>query len=238
LRPAEVLADPEALAERVAAWLLDLALAKSGTFAVALSGGATPRRLYEVLAAPPYLEPTPWARMHWFWGDERFVPAADPRNNARMAREAMLSHAPIPPENIHAVATEGVNLKTAVLAYENELKRVYGAARFDPARPLFDVALLGLGLDGHTAPLFPGGVALAETRKWVLAVTDAGGPPRITLTFPTLESSRQTAFLVAGAAKHPILDRLRQGATGLPAVRLRPVGGLHKFADRAAAGAA
>ncbi len=230
----EILADPDALSCRVADWLLDLATAKGGVFAVALSGGATPRRLYERLAGPPYRDRFPWSRTHWFWGDERFVAHDDPSSNYRMVREALLSSAPIPAGNIHAVPTEGIAPEAAAAAYERALKSFYGAERLDPARPLFDATLLGLGPDGHTASLFPGTAVLAERHRWVAAVTGAKSETRITLTYPALESSRCAAFLVTGAEKRAILARLRLGDGGLPAAHLRPTGALRIFADAAA----
>jgi 6-phosphogluconolactonase len=194
----EILADPEALARRVADWLLALATAKDERFAVALSGGSTPRRLYQLLAGPPYIEVFPWPRTHWFWGDERFGPADDQQSNYRMVREALLSRAPIPAANIHRIPTEGLSPDAASSAYERELKSFYGAERLDPARALFDVNLLGLGPDGHTASLFPGTAVLAERLRWVAAVAEAKSETRITLTYPALDRLRLAASLVAG----------------------------------------
>jgi len=231
----EILPDLEALAQRVAGWLLAAAQAKEGAFAIALSGGATPRRLYGVLAEPPYRDAFPWARVHLFWGDERFVPHDDSLSNYHMVREALLSRVPIPDANIHAVPTEGLSPEEAAAAYERELKSFYGAARLDPARPLFDVVLLGLGPDGHTASLFPGSAVLGERDRWVAAVLDAKSEARITLTYPVLESSRRTAFMVAGSEKRAILARFRAGDEALPAARLHPSGTLTVFADAAAA---
>jgi len=230
----EILADPEALFLRAADWMLELATAKNDVFAVALSGGSTPQGLYELLAVPPYLDAFPWSRTHWFWGDERFVPHDDPLSNYRMVREALLSRAPIPADNIHSIPTEGVGPEAAASAYARDLKSFYGAECLDAARPLFDVNLLGLGPDGHTASLFPGTTALTERDRWVTAVIGAKAEARITLTYPTLESSRHTAFLVAGKAKRPILDRLRRDDESLPATHLRPTGSLCIFADAAA----
>jgi 6-phosphogluconolactonase len=230
----EIFPDPDALAHRLADWLLAAAIAKDGNFAVALAGGSTPRRFYECLAAPPYRNAFPWFRTHWFWGDERFVPHNDVLSNYRMVREAMLLHVPIPAINIHPIPTEGVSPEVAASTYERELKSFYGADHLDPARPLFDVTLLGLGSDGHTASLFPGTAVLAERDRWVAAVVDAKREARITLTFPALESSRCAAFVVAGNEKRAILDRLRGGDAKLPAARLRPTGKLRIFADTAA----
>jgi 6-phosphogluconolactonase len=232
----EVLTDLQALSRRVAAWLLELAVAKEGTFAVCLSGGSTPQGLYEHLAEAPYLDAFPWSRTHWFWGDERFVPHDDALSNYHMTRVALLSRAPVPANNIHAILTEGLSPEMAAAAYQSELKSFYGAERLDPRRPLFDVNLLGLGPDGHTASLFPGNAVLAERDKWVAAVVGAEPEARITLTYPTLESSWHAAFLVAGDAKRAIFRRLRDGDKSLPAARLHPTGTLWMFADAAAVG--
>jgi 6-phosphogluconolactonase len=231
----EVLADPASLSRRVADWLLALATAKDGSFTVALSGGSTPRLLYRLLAEAPYRDAFPWSRIHWFWGDERFVPHDDPQSNYRMVHEALLSRAPIPAANIHPVRTEGIAPEAAAAAYERELKSFHGGERLDAARPLFDVTLLGLGPDGHTASLFPGTAVLAERARWAAAVIGAKEEARITLTYPALESSRNTGFLIAGEEKRAMLERLRRGDDDLPAARLRPVGALFLFADAAAA---
>jgi len=230
----EILADPEALASRVADWMLDVALATTGAFAVALSGGSTPQRLYRHLASSRYRETFPWSRTHVFWGDERFVPHDDVLSNFRMVQEALLAHVPIPAVNIHAVATQGLTPEDSAARYERELKAFYGAERLDPARPLFDLMLLGLGLDGHTASLFPNTAVLSEHDRWAAAVLGVKAEPRITLTYPALESSRHTAFLVAGEEKRIILNRLRQGDDSLPAARLHPRGSLCAFIDAAA----
>ena len=225
----ETLADPSALAERVAHWLLDLALAKAGRFSLCLSGGSTPRLLYDRLGEAPFHDSFPWDRTHLFWGDERFVPHADTDSNYRMAREALLSHAPIPLSNIHPIPTEGLTPDDAARRYESELRAFHAAA---PADPLFDVVLLGLGDDGHTASLFPGTPALEERARWVVSVIGAKPEPRITLTYPALASSRAIAFLVTGAGKRDILARARGGDRDLPAARVE--GDVVWFADRAA----
>jgi 6-phosphogluconolactonase len=230
----EILADPEALSRRVAEWLVDAAISQRGVFSIALSGGSTPRRLYEHLAEAPYRDQFPWSRTHWFWGDERFVPQDDAQSNYRMVSEALLSRAPIPTLNIHPVPTDCASPEAAASIYERELKSFYGAERLDPARPLFDVTLLGLGPDGHTASLFPGTAVLAERDRWAAAVVGAKREARITLTYPALESSRQAAFLVEGEGKRAILERLRRGDDSLPAARLHPIGALCLFADAAA----
>jgi 6-phosphogluconolactonase len=231
----EILADPEALARHAADWLLAAARAKEGLFAICLSGGATPRRLYELLAAPPRRGAFPWSRTHWFWGDERFVPHDAPESNYRMVRDAMLAHAPIPDANIHPIPTAGLAPATAAADYERALQDFYGASALAPERPLFDVVLLGLGPDGHTASLFPGAAILEERKRWVGAVLGVKPEPRITLTFPALESGCDAAFLIAGEGKRAVLERLFRGERVLPAARLHPRGRLHFFLDCAAA---
>jgi 6-phosphogluconolactonase len=230
--------DPAALAETVADWLVALALGKAGPFSLCLSGGSTPKALYSRLAEAPYRDRFPWRRTHLFWGDERFVPPDDALSNFRMVREALLDHAPIPAANIHAVPTQGLSPQAAASAYQRDLQAFYGAGHLDPARPLFDVNLLGLGPDGHTASLFPGTEVLADRDNWVAAVVGAKAEARITLTYPALESSRHAAFLVAGTDKATILGRLLQGDQSLPAARLHPTGYLWIFHDAAARSAA
>jgi 6-phosphogluconolactonase len=225
----------EALARDVADWLCSLAQASERPFAVSLSGGSTPRRLYERLAAPETASRFPWNRVHWFWGDERFVPHDHPDSNFRMAREAFLSRVPVPAENIHPVPTEGTSPQDAAAAYETTLKSFYGSPTLAPDRPLFGVTLLGIGDDGHTASLFPGQPALHETQRWAVAVIGAKSEPRITLTYPALDSSRDLAFVVTGSEKRPAVERAQAGDHAIPAGAIRPVGRLHWFTDRAAA---
>lgn len=232
----EILPDAEALARHSADWLLAAALAKDGSFAVALSGGTTPRRLYQILTTMPYRNSFPWFRTHWFWGDERFVPHSDDASNFHMAREALLSHAPIPAPNIHPIPTEGMGPSAAAASYERMLKTFYGEQALASDRPLFDVTLLGLGFDGHTASLFPGADALSERERWVVAAIGAASQARITLTYPALESTRCAVFLVSGEDKKAVLRRLLRDDRELPAARLRPSGKLQIFADVAAAG--
>jgi 6-phosphogluconolactonase len=231
----EILPDPDALALRVADWLLDLTMTKTGNFSLCLSGGSTPQRLYRLLAETPYRDSLPWPRMQLFWGDERFVPHDDVRSNFRMVHEALLSKISIPAANIHPIPTDHVDPYAASAAYEDVLKSCYGADRLLQDRPLFDVAFLGLGTDGHTASLFPGTSALFERSRWAVPVVGAGDETRISLTYPVLESSSQIAFLVEGGEKRAIVRRLADGDVNLPAARLKPMGQLTWFLDRAAA---
>jgi 6-phosphogluconolactonase len=231
----QVLADPAALAEHVAAWLLQLAQAKGGPFALCLSGGSTPKALYTRLAQAPYRDAFPWDRTHLFWGDERFVPPDDALSNYRMVKEALLDHAPIPEANVHAVPTIGLSPGEAAQAYAATLRVFYGADRLDPARPLFDVNLLGLGEDGHTASLFPGTAVLDERDLWVADVEGAKAEARITLTYPALDASAHAAFLVTGEGKRAMLRTLLAQDGSIPAARIAPHGELVVFADETAA---
>jgi 6-phosphogluconolactonase len=232
----EVLLDAEALAEAAATWLTRSARSKEGRIAIALAGGSTPRRLYELLAAPRFRDAFPWSRAHWFWGDERFVPHEDPRSNCLMAQRALLSRAAIPQTNIHPIPTTGLTPQGAAEAYERELKSFYGADQLEASRPLFDAVILGLGENGHTASLMPGASALDERRRWVTEVVGDAPEIRITLTYPALESAYEAAFLVAGVEKKSALTHLRADDASIPAGRLRSEGALRIFADVAAAG--
>jgi 6-phosphogluconolactonase len=230
----EVAKDPETLAHRVAQWITDLAASSRGRFAICLSGGSTPRRLYQLLGDAPYRDALPWERVHWFWGDERFVPWDHPDSNYGMVHAAMLARVPAPPQNIHGIGTASTP-PDAARAYERALKSYYGAEALDPARPLFEVEILGLGPDGHTASLFPGTSVLEERDRWVAEVIGARAEARITLTYPVLESSRHSAFLVAGTEKREMLVRALASDETLPAAQIRPVGDLTWFVDEAAA---
>jgi 6-phosphogluconolactonase len=208
----------EALARATAAWLRERAAAAGPRFAVSLAGGSTPRRVYELLASAER-ERFPWDRTHWFFGDERFVPHDHPDSNYRMVRTALFDVAPVPPANVHPMPTGGEPAQAAQ-RYASELQDFYGAVALDPQRPLFDVVLLGLGEDGHTASLFPGTAALQERQRWVVDVLNPKSEPRITLTYPALRSTGALAFLVAGANKRDILARVWR-CEDLPAARLR-----------------
>ena len=224
----------ESLAHNAAEWLYALANASDGIFAICLSGGSTPRRLFEYLSGPTIASRFPWGRAHWFWGDERFVPHDHRDSNYRMAREAFLSCVPVPADNIHAIPTEGLSPEQSATAYETTLRRFYGADLLTPSRPLFDVTLLGIGEDGHTASLFPEQPALKETHRWAAAVIGVKAEPRITLTYPALDSSRDAAFLAVGEDKRSIVARAQRGDRTIPAAAVRPIGRLHWFTDRAA----
>jgi len=225
----------DALADRAADWFVAELKVRPGPIAVALSGGSTPKRLYERLARDPWRSALPFERIHWFWGDERIVPADDARRNTLMAKAALLDHVPVPEQNIHEIAAAPVSPEAAAQDYEQALKAYYGAEVLDPDRPLFDIMLLGVGSDGHTASLFPGKPALAVRDRWVVHSDPGLDPfvPRVTLTFPAIASSRAVAFLAAGADKRETLSKVFGGAD-LPSAHVEAAGPIHWFLDKAA----
>jgi 6-phosphogluconolactonase len=212
------LSDSIALAKMAAQRLLARIEANDGRLAICLTGGSSPQKLYELLATDPWRNEIPWQRVHWFIGDERFVRADDPLNNMSMARRSFLDRC-APAANVHPIPTDNAGPDEAARHYENELKSFYGAKAFDPTRPLFDLVLMGLGPDGHTASLFPGYPAVSETRRWVVGVPNAHVDPfvpRVTLTLPALCCCREMLFEVAGSEKRAILTRVLAGEN-LPA---------------------
>jgi 6-phosphogluconolactonase len=228
--------DLAALSRACADYLYQTARAASDRVLVALSGGNTPKPMYELLAQEPARSQLPWDKVHWILGDERFVPPSSPDSNYGMARAAFLSHVPVPPENVHPVTTEGITLEEAAEQYEAMLKTLYGADTLRVDQPLLDITLLGLGPDGHTASLLPGQPVLEETKRWVAPVPHGRPQPRVSLTYPALDSSRTVAFLVSGEEKREMLDKIWSGDTSVPAGRIRPVGEVIWFVDKAAAG--
>lgn len=224
----EIVADAEALAERAAAIIAERLAACEAPFRLVLSGGSTPTGTYRRLAQKNGLR---WECTEIFFGDERFVPPDSPDSNYRMAREALLGQ--INPRGLFAIPTDGTP-DSAAARYDEILRQQYGASVLDPAVPLFDLVLLGLGTDGHIASLLPSQPALQERDRWAAAVPQGRGEPRVTLTYPALESSRLILFLVAGADKADAVRRARAGE--LPAGALKPQGDVLWLLDKAAAG--
>jgi 6-phosphogluconolactonase len=231
-------ADAAALAKAAAERVLARIAANSGRVAICLTGGSSPQQLYRLLATTPYRSRIPWERVHWFIGDERFVPAGDPLNNMGMARTIFLDQC-APVSNIHPIPTvtsDPTDPDRSAALYEHELKSFYGADVLDPARPLFDLVLMGVGPDGHTASLFPGYPAVEESERWVVGVPKANVEPfvpRITLTLPALTSCREMLFEAAGTEKRAILTRVFAGEN-LPANRARSIGPTIWLVDKAA----
>ncbi|MCL4808226.1 MAG: 6-phosphogluconolactonase [Thermoanaerobaculia bacterium] len=210
------------------------AVEERGRFRVALAGGTTPLAAYRRLAASPWADVVPWGSVEVFFGDERCVGECDGDRNDAAAREALLLHVPVPPENVHPVPSLAPD---AAERYEALLRERLGAPA--PAVPVLDLVLLGLGEDGHTASLFPGHPAAAETRRLVVRVDGAPKPPpsRVSFTLPLLNAARTVVFVVSGDGKRGALARVLSGDRGLPAACVDPPLGERLFyLDRAAAG--
>lgn len=236
--PLRVFPGPTGLARAAAAELLRRArgaVRARGTFDVVLAGGRTPLALYEALGCGTASRSKLWRHVHIYWGDERVVPPDDPASNYGTAWEAGLRRLRLPGSHVHRVQGESGDARRAAVVYEAELRDRFPGVPW----PRFDLVLLGLGEDGHTASLFPDSEALEEKERWT-AVVEAGDPrvPRVTLTLPALNNSSAVLFLVSGASKAESLARLvgpRQPRPR-PAERIRPRRGeLLVFADRAAA---
>jgi 6-phosphogluconolactonase len=227
--------DPVALARAAAERVLARIAANKARVAICLTGGSSPKQLYQLLATDTYRSRIPWDRVHWFIGDERFVGPDDPLNNMGTARRIFLDRL-APAANIHPIPIDTSDPDEAARRYESELQLFYGANALDPARPLFDVVLMGMGPDGHTASLFPDYPAIEETERWVVGVPKAHVEPfvpRVTLTLPALNSCREMLFEVAGSEKRAILMRVL-GAENLPANRAHSTGETIWLVDRAA----
>jgi 6-phosphogluconolactonase len=219
-------ADTAEMARAAAKRILARIDGNGGRIALCLTGGSSPKQLYRLFASEAYRSRIPWDRVHWFIGDERFVPENNPLNNMGEARRIFLDQC-APASNIHPVPTLAANPDDSAERYARALKSFYGANQFGPDRPLFDLVLMGAGSDGHTASLFPGDPALDERERWVVGVPRAHVEPlvpRVTLTLPALGSCREMLFEVAGREKRAILTRLFNGEN-LPANRARSIGG-------------
>jgi 6-phosphogluconolactonase len=207
--------DADALARAAAEQFVELARAAilaRGRFTVALSGGSTPRRMYQYLAATPLRDRVDWSRVEVFWGDERGVPPDHPDSNFAMASAALLDRVPIPRHVVHRMHAELPDRGTAASGYQLEIARAFDVDEAGQP-PSFDLLLLGMGSDGHTASLFPGFEALREGRRWAVSVDAPQRPPaaRITLTAPILNRAREIRVLVAGADKAATLRAVLEG---------------------------
>jgi len=236
-RTSEALA--QAAAERFVSCAAE-AIRAGGRFVVALSGGSTPRSLYLLLTKGAYATRIDWSRVHVFWGDERCVPPTSPMSNYRMAREALFDHVPVPDKNVHRIRGED-DPAAAAAAYERELREMFGTPDGAPMPTRsFDLILLGLGEDGHTASLFPGLAAVSETERWVAAEYVAKASMwRVTLTPVLINTAAEVVFLVSGREKGEILRRVLDGPSQpsvLPAQVIAPRRGqLRWLVDAAAA---
>jgi len=209
------------------------AIAEHGVSSVALAGGNTPKRVYELLASDRFKELIDWSKVHLFFGDERSVPPDHPDSNYAMAARALISKIGIPPSNVHRIAGE-VNPDDSAASYESELRNFFG----EVAAPRFDLVLLGMGDDGHTASLFPNSDSLTETSRWVVAAKAPSGQDRISLTPGAINNAAHVLFLVTGRGKAQRLAEVlgdKRGAR-LPAHLIMPVKGtLQWLVDQAAA---
>ena len=241
----EVLGDAAALADAAAeriATTAERAIGASGRCVIALSGGSTPQRTYERLAREPLKSRIAWASMHVVWGDERCVAPGEADSNYHMARVSLLEHVPVPAANIHRIHGEE-DLYLAAASYEQLLRSLLATPNGEPNEApgrRIDLALLGLGNNGHTASLFPGSKAVSETVRWVVAESVEATPSwRITLTAPVLNAAAEILFLVSGTEKAGVLSRVLDGPRvprELPAQLIEPVHGrVHWMIDRAAA---
>jgi 6-phosphogluconolactonase len=227
--------DSAALAKAAAERVLARIAANDDRVAICLTGGSSPKQLYQLLATDFYRSQIPWERVHWFIGDERFVPADDPLNNMAMARQIFLDRC-APVTNVHPIPTDAADPDEAARRYEHELQSFYRAAVIDSVRPVFDLVLLGVGPDGHVASLFPDYPAAEETGRWVVGVPKAHVAPfvpRVTLTLQVLNSCREMLFEVAGAEKRAILTRALE-SENLPAGRAHSMGETIWLVDKAA----
>jgi len=212
---AQILINPtlDALMQTAATGIADAArtaIAAHGTFSIALSGGSTPRTLYELLATPAMAGDIAWEHVHVFWGDERHAGPNDAESNYRMAREALLDKVALPPANIHRIPAELPDPETVAVAYADDLRRAFN---LEPGEfPRLDLILLGMGDDGHTASLFPHSAALQERTRLVLAnPVPKLDTTRITLSVPTINNAARIWFLITGGSKAAVLKAVLEG---------------------------
>ena len=228
--------NPTDLARQAAEWVTDYAerlLQQQDRFTIALSGGSTPKALHELLAQPPLRDRIDWSRVHVFWGDERYVPLTDEKNNARMAYDTLLNHVPVPEAQIHVMKTD-LPPDESMSEYEQTLHQY-----FDGENHTFDLVLLGMGDDGHTLSLFPGTDVVNEEQAWTKAFfLTQQDMFRLTLTAPVVNKAAAVLFLVAGANKADALHEVLHGAyqpDKYPSQRIKPeTGELVWFIDKAA----
>lgn len=223
-------------AQRVVA-LAQAACAARGAFHLVLAGGTTPRRLYQTLATAQFRDAIDWSRVHIYFGDERAVPPTDPDSNYGMAKAALLDHVPVPPQQVHPIAVAVTSVRQDAVHYAETLRR--HAPCTAQGVPQFDLILLGMGTDGHTASLFPYSCILHDTERWVAAVyVEKLKVWRVSLTFPVLNHARHLLFLVAGADKAAMVKRVHGSAPAtppLPVQRIAAHGTVEWLLDCAAA---
>ncbi len=228
----------EALNHVVADWLVQYihdVLQKQDRFTIALTGGNTPKSLYQLLASDAYRNKIDWSKLHFFWGDGRFVDFDDDRNNAKIAFDTLLNFVPVVKEQIHIIQTENISPKESADEYEKLLHEYFDGKDFS-----FDLVFLGMGDDAHTLSLFPNTALIDETKKWTGSFwLDAQNMYRVTLTAPIVNQSARVAFVATGANKQNALKEVLYGEKNnhqYPSQIIQPKGQLHWFVDEAAAG--
>ena len=232
---------PESLSIAAAERWLELykqSILGNGIFHVALAGGSTPRQLYSLLSQPSFLQKVDWQRVHIYFGDERSVLPDHPESNFRMAKETLLDHVPVPHANVHRIETDSGDIQEAALRYEKEL--INTLPRSAEGIPQFDLILLGIGPDGHTASLFPGTDILQQQKRYVDAVyVKQKSTWRVSITFPVINHARHILFLVAGADKQSVMEKILSGSQNspqFPVEMLKPLGQVEMYLDSEAAG--
>ncbi len=229
--------DPEELSRELAGWMTEFirkTIELKGACHLVLSGGKTPEKLYRLLAEDPFREKISWEKLHIYWGDERYVPFSDERNNAKLAFETLLSQVPVNKEQVHRIDTDLPPDKAAA-GYEKLLRK-----QFPDPRHTFDLVLLGMGANAHTLSLFPGQESRREEKHWVIStMVEEVKMQRITLTAPVVNAARAVVFMVCGADKAPALKAVLEGdyrPETWPAQLIRPgTGDLYWWVDEAAA---
>ena len=221
--------------------ITNAAVSDKGFCTIVLAGGKTPQQAYELLSKPPRAEQMPWQQSHFFWGDERWLASSHPDSNFFMAHRALFSKVQISPQNIHLIPTSDQAPEIGAEMYEKHLRDFFHLKSLTESSsnsenftfPSFDLILLGIGADGHTASLFPGSNFLDEKEKWVTAVEGCEGSPpipRITLTLPVLNQAKNVLFLISGNRKKKVLDTIldkpEEAEKLYPAAHVKPSGNL------------
>jgi 6-phosphogluconolactonase len=257
--PLHIFKNTDELSKTVASWMIDhinKTLQQQDRFTLVLSGGNTPKKLHELLSSENYRNKIDWSKLHIFWGDERFVPFNDERNNAKMGFDTLLNHVPVPKEQIHVMQTENITPEDSANAYEEILKRYFQSAvgskqwavgqndkrqTINDKQKTFDLVFLGMGDDGHTLSLFPGKTeVIHETKKWCTFLwLESQNMHRITLTHPVVNHALAVAFLVTGYNKAKALHQVLKGDYNpdlYPSQIIKPLNHeLHWFVDKEAA---
>lgn len=233
----EIMQDADAVALRMAELFIESVNAHPNRHVrIALSGGSTPKRLFAILAEPEMSKKVDWSRVELFFGDERHLPEGHPDRNQTTAENLLISKVPVPKEQVHIMHSgHGGGAVRDAAAYQEHLQSIYGKETLEVGKPLFDLIMLGMGADGHTASLFPETAVLDEKTAWVSTSVPKIAPyARLTLTYPAIASSALIVFLITGKDKAPMLKRLREADATIPSGRITSEGKILILADQAA----